>query len=64
MPNNAFQEAMSVRFRRLLSQDPNGVPPWLGVVAAGDEAGLYLPTDAPWIVHADFGTLSGAFVPS
>ena len=59
MPNNAFQEAMSVRFRRLLSQDPNGVPPWLEVVAAGEEAGLYLPTDAPWVVHADFGTLVG-----
>ena len=59
MPNNALQEALSKRFRRLLSGDPDGVPPWLEVIAAGDEPGLYLPTDAPWVVHADFGTLVG-----
>ena len=59
MPNNALQESLSKRFRRLLSGDPDGVPPWLDVIAAGDEPGLYLPTDAPWIVHADFGTLVG-----
>jgi uncharacterized protein (DUF2236 family) len=59
LPNNAVQEALSKRFRRLLSGDPDGVPPWLEVIAAGEEGGLYMPTDAPWIVHADFGTLVG-----
>jgi uncharacterized protein (DUF2236 family) len=59
LPNNAIQEALSKRFRRLLSGDPDGVPPWLDVIAEGDEGGLYLPDDAPWIVHADFGTLVG-----
>ena len=59
MANNAVQEFLSKRFRSLLSGDPNGIPPWLEVVAAGEEAGLYLPTDAPWVVHADFGTLVG-----
>jgi uncharacterized protein (DUF2236 family) len=59
LPNNAIQEALSKRFRRLLSGDPDGVPPWLDVIAAGDEGGLYRPNDAPWIVHADFGTLVG-----
>jgi uncharacterized protein (DUF2236 family) len=59
LPNNALQESLSKRFRRLLSGDPDGVPPWLDVIAAGDEPGLYLPSDAPWIVHADFGTLVG-----
>ena len=59
LPNNALQEALSKRFRRLLSGDPDGIPPWLEVIAAGDEPGLYMPTDAPWIVHADFGTLVG-----
>ena len=59
LPNNALQEALSKRFRRLLSGDPDGVPPWLEVIAAGDEPGLYMPSDAPWIVHADFGTLVG-----
>lgn len=59
MPNNALQESLSKRFRRLLSGDPDGVPPWLDVIAAGDEPGLFLPGDAPWVVHADFGTLVG-----
>ena len=54
-----MQESLSKRFRRLLSGDPDGIPPWLEVIAAGDEGGLYLPGDAPWIVHADFGTLVG-----
>jgi uncharacterized protein (DUF2236 family) len=31
----------------------------LGAVAEGDEPGLYLPNQAPWIVHADFATLVG-----
>ena len=57
--NSRFQEALSKRFRRLLSGDPNGVPPWLEVVAEGDDAGFFVPTDAPWVVHADFGTLVG-----
>ncbi len=59
MPNNRLQENLSKRFRKLLSGDPQGIPPWLPIVAEGDEPGLYLPTDAPWIVHADFATLVG-----
>lgn len=59
LSNNALQENLSKRFRKLLSGDPNGIPPWLEVVSAGDEAGYFLPTDAPWVVHADFGTLVG-----
>ena len=57
--NNAFQESLSKRFRRLLSGAPDGTPPWLEVVARGDEPGLYVPTDAPWVIHRDFGTLVG-----
>ena len=57
--NSRLQETLSKRFRRLLSGDPNGIPPWLEVVASGDEAGFFVPTDAPWVVHADFGTLVG-----
>ena len=48
-----------MRFRRLLSGAPDGKPPWLEIIAAGDEPGLFTPDDAPWIVHADFGTLVG-----
>ena len=57
--NNRLQEILSKRFRILLTGDPDGVPPWLGAVRAGDEPGLYLPTEAPWIVHADLATLVG-----
>jgi uncharacterized protein (DUF2236 family) len=59
LPNTAIQQIFSRRFRRLLTGDPDGVPPWLEVVAAGDGTGLYLPTDAPWVVHADLATLVG-----
>ena len=59
LKNNKVQEYFSIKFRRLLSGDPNGVPAWLEVIAAGDTGGLYEPTDAPWVVHRDFGTLVG-----
>lgn len=59
MKNNALQENLSRRFRRLLSGAPDGVPPWLPVVAEGSEAGFYIPGDAPWVVHGDFSTLVG-----
>ncbi|MGA0854282.1 MAG: oxygenase MpaB family protein, partial [Luteolibacter sp.] len=39
--------------------DPSGNPPWLDAVASGEGSGLYLPEDAPWVVHADLGTLVG-----
>ena len=57
--NNALQEFLSVKFRRLLSGAPDGIPPWLPVVAAGDELGYFEPTDEPWVVHGDFSTLVG-----
>lgn len=50
---------MSVRFRRLLSGDPNGIPPWLEVMKTGSRPGFFVPEDSPWVVHADFGTLVG-----
>lgn len=59
MKNNRVQEFFSKRFRSLLSNDPSGVPPWLKTIADGDTGGLFLPTDAPWLVHRDFGTLVG-----
>jgi uncharacterized protein (DUF2236 family) len=57
--NNAVQEWMSIRFRKLLSGASDGNPPWLDIIARGDEGGLFLPTDAPWVIHRDFGTLVG-----
>ena len=59
MPNNKLQSALARRFVRLLSGSETGKPPWLAQVAEGDSPGLYLPNQAPWIVHADFATLVG-----
>lgn len=59
MKNNALQRVLAKRFVRLLTNNTEGVPPWLGTVAEGDEPGLYLPDEAPWIVHADMATLVG-----
>ena len=59
VPIHNLQQAISIRFRHLLTGSPDGVPPWLDVVAAGDGPGLYLPTDAPWVIHADLVTLVG-----
>lgn len=42
-----------------MSGAPDGIPPWLDIIANGDDSGLFLPTDAPWVVHRDFGTLVG-----
>lgn len=57
--NNKIQEFFSIQFRKLLSGAADGTPPWLAVIAEGDTGGLYLPTDEPWKVHRDFGTLVG-----
>ena len=54
-----FQQKMAVRFVKLLSGSDTGNPPWLDVVAEGDEPGLFLPSDAPWLVHNDMATLVG-----
>ncbi|WP_411826258.1 oxygenase MpaB family protein [Luteolibacter sp. AS25] len=59
MQNTPLQEFFSKRFRILLTGDPDGVPPWLPAVQASNDAGLFLPDEAPWIVHADLGTLVG-----
>ena len=57
--NNRVQDFFSVRFRRLLSGAKDGVPPWLQIIADGETGGLFLPNEAPWIVHRDFATLVG-----
>ena len=59
MPNNKMQSFLARKFVRLLSGSKDGKPPWLKQVADGEEVGLYLPNQAPWIVHADFATLVG-----
>jgi len=59
VPNTRLQEFFSRRLRALLSNSPDGMPPWLGEIDTDEGEGYYLPSDAPWIVHADLGTLVG-----
>ena len=59
MAVNAIQRVLGDRFRRIITGTTDGVPPWLNQIAQGDDAGLFLPSDAPWIVHRDLATLIG-----
>lgn len=59
MATNALQERFGTKFRRIITNTEDGVPPWMDKIAAGEKQGLYLPHDAPWIVHGDVATLIG-----
>jgi uncharacterized protein (DUF2236 family) len=54
-----LQERFGTRFRRIITNTEDGIPPWMDRVAEGDTAGLYLPSDAPWVVHGNVATLIG-----
>ncbi|NBU32377.1 MAG: DUF2236 domain-containing protein [Actinobacteria bacterium] len=56
---NRVQHAIGTRFRRIITSDPAGVPPWLSEISSGEDAGMFLPSEAPWIVHGDLSTLIG-----
>jgi len=56
---NALQERFGTRFRRIITNTEDGVPPWMAAVESGETRGLYLPHDAPWVVHGDVATLIG-----
>lgn len=47
------------RFRRIITNSPDGNPPWVSNIEDGDDLGLFTPTSAPWIVHANLATLIG-----
>ena len=59
MATNALQERFGNRFRRIITNTEDGVPPWMDAVESGETRGLYLPHDAPWVVHGDVATLIG-----
>ena len=59
MATNALQERFGTRFRRIITNTEDGVPPWMAAVESGQTRGLYLPHDAPWVVHGDVATLIG-----
>lgn len=57
--NSLLQEIFAKRLRALLFDAPSGVPPWLETISGGEGPGLFNPGDAPWVIHADFGTFVG-----
>lgn len=59
MATNPIQEFFGKRMRALLSDSPDGMPPWIGEIDTEEGAGLYTPDDAPWVIHANIGTLVG-----
>ncbi|MDX1679669.1 MAG: oxygenase MpaB family protein [Akkermansiaceae bacterium] len=59
MANNPIQEFFAKRMRRLLSNSEDGMPPWVDEIDTEEGAGYYLPHEAPWVVHANLGTLVG-----
>lgn len=56
---NKLQQAFGKRFRRIITNSPDGVPEWLTQIENGNDFGLFKPTDAPWVVHGDLATLVG-----
>ena len=59
MATNALQDRFGTRFRRIITNTEDGVPPWMDTIESGEKRGLYLPHDAPWVVHGDVATLVG-----
>jgi len=43
----------------MVSGDPHGQPAWVRSLADGDDAGLFGPGSAPWVVHGSLTTLVG-----
>ena len=54
-----IRDKIALYIRALLSGAENGVPEWTPLVEAGEDAGLFKPTDAAWVVHADVATMIG-----
>ncbi len=54
-----IRDKIALYIRALLSGAEDGVPEWTPLVEAGEDAGLFKPTDAAWVVHADVATMIG-----
>jgi uncharacterized protein (DUF2236 family) len=54
-----IKQKVAIKIRALLSGSPDGVPQWTPEIESGDDVGLFKPTDAAWIVHADVATMIG-----
>ena len=56
---DVIRAQIALYIRALLSGSENGVPEWTPLVEAGEDAGLFEPSDAAWVVHADVATMIG-----
>lgn len=52
-------DQVGATYRRIVSGDPTGRPAWVQAIEEGDDAGLYGPGSAPWVVHGHISTLTG-----
>ena len=55
----AGDNAVARTFRRVVSGDPQGTPPWVLALEDGEDVGLFGPGSAPWAVHGSLTTLVG-----
>jgi uncharacterized protein (DUF2236 family) len=51
--------AVAAGFRRMITGDPSGAPPWAQALSEGQDEGYFGPGSAPWFVHASLPTLVG-----
>jgi uncharacterized protein (DUF2236 family) len=56
---NVVSDQVRAMFRRIVSGDPTGRPSWVQAIEDGDDAGLFGPGSAPWVVHGHLATLVG-----
>ncbi len=52
-------DAVAAGFRKIISGDPTGAPPWVHEMADGVDAGYFGPGSATWIVHGGLPTIVG-----
>lgn len=53
------RERIAGGFRRMVSGDPSGAPPWVRDMADGEDEGYFGPDSAAWAVHGSLPTLVG-----
>lgn len=58
-PLGAAREMLASGFRRIVSGDPEGQPPWVRELAEGNDLGYFGPGSAPWAVHGSLPTIVG-----
>lgn len=53
------KEKVAAGFRRIVSGDSDGTPPWVDQLAHGTDAGYFGPGSAAWAVHGALPTIVG-----